>query len=115
MCNIALPCRSHEIELFELKQQPVVLDYDEFEAVILVLAYHMYHAQKRTEPSFEEYLGEVRCTLYWSTSCNCDYMFMIEWAWNIVTLWLRWLSKLDLYVYFKTGRNIMIRAQTLMG
>ena len=40
----------------------MVLDYDEFETVILVLAYHMYNLQKRTELSFEEYLGEVRCT-----------------------------------------------------
>lgn len=39
----------------------MVLDYDEFETVILVLAYHMYNLQKRTELSFEEYLGEVRC------------------------------------------------------
>lgn len=56
-CNA---CRSHEIEQLELKQQPVVLDYDEFETVILALAYHVYNLQKRTEPSFEEYLGEVR-------------------------------------------------------
>lgn len=56
-------CRSHEVELYELKQQPVVLNYDEFETVVLVLAYHRYNIEKHTEPSFEEFLGEVCCFL----------------------------------------------------
>lgn len=42
----------------------MVLDYDEFESVILALAHHMYNVQKRTEPSFEEYLGEVCCLCF---------------------------------------------------
>ena len=61
-CSLLLnSCRSHEVELYELKQQPVVLNYDEFETAVLVLAYHRYNIEKHTESSFEEFLGEVCC------------------------------------------------------
>lgn len=65
-------CRAIEVEVFQLKQQPITLNYDEFEAVILYLAYHMYTANKRNEP-FEEYLGEFMDRVFRTSGVLVDF------------------------------------------
>lgn len=51
-------CRSSEVETYQLMPQPMTVQYDEFEALMVAMALHMYAMQKRTEP-LEEFLGET--------------------------------------------------------
>lgn len=58
MLTAATLCRSSEVEAYELKPQPITIQYDEFESMMVAMALHMYALQKKTEP-FEEFLGET--------------------------------------------------------
>lgn len=70
--QLARLCRTHEVEEFELQQQPITVNYDEFESVILYLAYHMYTNNKRSEP-FEEYLGEFMDKVFRTSGVLVDF------------------------------------------
>lgn len=55
--------QEYEVTKMELKKHPLEVNYDEFERLLLAIAYHMYKAQQRDEP-FEEYLGEMLDDIY---------------------------------------------------
>ena len=40
-------CRSHEVGSFELLRQPLVVNYDEFEGMLLGIAFHMFENSKK--------------------------------------------------------------------
>jgi hypothetical protein len=50
-------CRSPDVAHYRLLQQPIVLNYDEFETMILSIALHMYHGNEKAGSSFDEFLG----------------------------------------------------------
>lgn len=54
--------RSHEVDSFQLLQQPIVFTYDDFDAFLLALAHHLYG--RRAEPPFPEFLGETMDRVY---------------------------------------------------
>lgn len=72
LCQIWYCCRTHEVEAFQLKQQPITVNYDEFEAVVLYLAYHMYTNNKSNDP-FEEYLGEFMDRVFRTSGVLVDF------------------------------------------
>ncbi|GMH35101.1 hypothetical protein BSKO_02969 [Bryopsis sp. KO-2023] len=53
----------NEMENFILQPQPIELNYNEFEKLILCIAYHMYTMKKRHDP-FEGFLGETLDSIY---------------------------------------------------
>jgi len=50
-------------ELFVLHPHPVELNYNEFERLLLGIAWHVYITKKKGE-AFEEYLGEMLDTIF---------------------------------------------------
>lgn len=53
----------NSMESFMLQPQPISLNYNEFEKLILCIAYHMYTIKKRHDP-FEGFLGETLDSIY---------------------------------------------------
>jgi hypothetical protein len=66
-------CRSHEVEAFELLRQPLVVKYNEFEGMILALAFHLFEVHKKNTPSFEEFLGTVMDRIFRTCGVLVDY------------------------------------------
>jgi hypothetical protein len=61
------------VETFELMSQPITIDYDEFEAIILALAFHQYSTRKLMDPPFEEYLGELMDRIFRTAGVLVDF------------------------------------------
>ena len=57
------PQTSSDPELFVLHPQPVELNYNEFERLLLGIAWHVYITKKKGE-AFEEYLGEMLDSIF---------------------------------------------------
>ena len=68
-----MPCREHEAEAFPLLRQPLVLTYDEFETLLLEMAFDLFEQKKRTGTSFEESLGSFMDRIFRTSGVLVDY------------------------------------------
>ena len=55
--------KSTDPEAFELHPHPIEYNYNEFERLLLGIAWHIYITKKKGE-AFEEYLGEMLDTIF---------------------------------------------------
>mmetsp|Transcript_25674 Transcript_25674/g.35459 ORF Transcript_25674/g.35459 Transcript_25674/m.35459 type:complete len:438 (-) Transcript_25674:64-1377(-) len=53
-----------DINKMELKKHPLEVNYDEFERLLLALAFKMYMSEENSDEPFEEYLGETLDDIY---------------------------------------------------
>ena len=68
-----LACRGHELEGFQLLRQPLVVTYDEFETLLLLMAFDLFEHKKRSGPSFEESLGTFMDRIFRTSGVLVDY------------------------------------------
>lgn len=58
---------------FELLRQPLVVNYDEFEGMLLGIAFHMFENSKKSTTTFEEFLGSVMDRIFRTCGVLVDH------------------------------------------